>query len=101
MRYYVIGDEDTVIGFRFAGIPGDIVQTAEEARKALARAEKDPEIAVVIMTDVIADTIRPEVNRVRFHGVVPLLVEVPGPGGPSPKRRALLSLIREAVGVRV
>lgn len=101
MRYHVIGDEDTVLGFRYAGIPGEIVANAEEARAALERADRDPDLAIIIITDVIADLIRPEVNRVRFDQVLPLLVEVPGPGGPSPKRSDLLALIREAVGIRV
>jgi len=101
MRYHVIGDEDAVLGFRFAGVPGEIVQTAEEARSALGRAVADPGITIIIVTDVVADLIRPEVHQVRFGRALPLLVEVPGPRGPSPQRRDLLSLIREAVGVRV
>jgi len=101
MRYHVIGDEDTVLGFRFAGIPGDLVQSAEEARAALERATRQPDIAILIVTDVVADLIRDEVNAVRFNQTLPLVVEVPGPGGPSPKRQDLLALIRQAVGIRV
>ena len=101
MRYYVIGDEDTVLGFRYAGIQGDLVESAQEARDALGRATRQPDIGIVIITDLVADLIRAEVNAVRFGGKLPLLVEVPGPRGPSPKRQDLLALIREAVGIRV
>lgn len=101
MRYHVIGDEDTVLGFRYAGIPGDVVETPAEARAALDRANRDSEIAIIIINDYVADQIRPEVNQVRFDQVLPLLVEIPGPTGPSPQRRELLALIREAVGIRV
>lgn len=101
MRYYVIGDEDTVLGFRYAGVEGEVVSTSEEARQALARAGRLPDIGILIITDVVADTVRQEVNAVRFDRALPLVVEVPGPAGPSPLRRDLLSLIREAVGIRV
>jgi V/A-type H+-transporting ATPase subunit F len=101
MRYTVIGDEDTVLGFRYAGVPGEIVRTREEARAALDRANRNPEIAIIIITDTTADQIREEVNAVRFDLVLPLVVEVPSPGGPSPERRDLLTLIREAVGIHV
>ncbi len=101
MRYYVIGDEDTVLGFRYAGVEGEVVSGPEEAREALARATRLPDVGILIMTDVVADTIRREVNAVRFDRALPLVVEVPGPAGPSPQRRDLLALIREAVGIRV
>lgn len=101
MHYYVIGDEDTVLGFRFAGVPGEVVATASEAHDALQRVLRAGNVKILIMTETIADLIRPEVNAVRFDFVLPLLVEVPGPGGPSPARKDLLALIREAVGIKV
>ena len=101
MRYYVIGDEDTVIGFRFAGVPGEIVGTADEARAALARLAREGNVTILIIADAIADLIRAEVNALRFGFELPLVVEVPGPGGPSPERKDLLALIREAVGIKV
>jgi V/A-type H+-transporting ATPase subunit F len=101
MRYHVIGDEDTVLGFRYAGIPGEIVTDAASAHEAFERIRHLPDVAIIIITDVIADLIRAEVNAERFDRVLPLVVEVPGPSGPSPQRRDLLSLIREAVGIRV
>ena len=101
MRYYVIGDEDTVLGFRYAGVEGEIVASPEEAREALARVERSPDIGILIITDVVADTIRREVNAVRFDRALPLVVEVPGPTGPSPQRRDLLAMIREAVGIKI
>ena len=101
MRYHVIGDEDTVLGFRFAGIRGEIARDADAARKALREVCQRTDVGIVIITDVVADLIREEVNEIRFGLALPLVVEVPGPGGPSPKRSNLLDLIREAVGVKV
>jgi len=101
MRYHVIGDEDTVLGFRYAGVPGDIAPDAASAREALERVARERDVAVLIMTESVADLIRDEVNRVRFNFELPLVVEVPGPGGPSPERKDLLALIREAVGIKV
>ncbi len=101
MRYHVIGDEDTVLGFRYAGIPGEVAADAAAAREAFERVIRLPDVAIVIIADRVADTIRPMVNAQRFGGVMPLVVEVPGPDGPSPEREDLLALIREAVGIRV
>jgi len=101
MRYFVIGDDDTVLGFRYAGVPGWAVASPAEAREALRRAAEDRELGIVIVQEDIADSIRAEVDRVRFGGRLPLVVEAPGRPGPSPKRRELMDVIQEAVGFRL
>jgi V/A-type H+-transporting ATPase subunit F len=101
LAYYVVGDEDTVLGFRYAGVPGEVVTNTEEARKAFGQAVAERRARVLILTDVIAETIRDEVNAVRATSAWPLVVEIPGPTGPMPGKRTLLQLIQEAVGVRI
>jgi len=101
LAYYVIGDEDTVLGFRYGGVPGTVVTNTQEAREAFARAVDDRRARILILTDVVAETIRDEVNKVRAAAAWPLVVEIPGPTGPLPGKRTLLQLIQEAVGVRI
>jgi len=60
-----------------------------------------PDVGIIILTDVVAEGIRDEVDEVRAKGVKPLVVELPGPAGPLEGKRTLLDLITEAVGVRI
>ena len=101
MKYFVIADEDTVLGFRYAGVEGQAVHTPEEARAALAECVASGGIGIVILTDEIAATIRKEVNKLRFGSQTPLIVQIPGPDGPLPGRPDLLAVIREAMGIKV
>jgi V/A-type H+/Na+-transporting ATPase subunit F len=101
MSFYVIADEDTVLGFRYAGVAGEAVESPAAAREALERACRAGRYGIVILTDQVADSIRDEVNRVRFVQQEPVVVEIPGPKGPSPMRPDLMKLIQEAVGVRL
>jgi V/A-type H+-transporting ATPase subunit F len=101
MKYYAIGDSDTVLGFRFAGIEGKVVASSAEAHAALKEASARADVGVIIITEEVAERIREEVTAVKLKVSRPLLIEIPGPSGPSPKRRTLLSIITEAVGVRV
>ncbi len=101
MSYYVIGSEDMVLGFRYAGVPGTVVGNADEASAALATACADDEVRIVIVEDVVAESIHEEVNRVRFQQTRPVVVEIPGAAGPNPNRPDLLKLIREAVGIKL
>jgi len=100
MEYFVIADEDTVLGFRYAGVEGQVVRSADEARAALATHAADGQAAIVIITDEIAHAIEDDVNRLRFESRMPIVVEIPGPAGPRPGRPDLMALIREAMGIQ-
>lgn len=101
MEYFVIADEDTVLGFRYAGVEGQAVRTSDEARTALATQAASGRAGVIILTDDVANTIRDDVNRLRFGSGMPIVVQVPGSSGPAPGRPNLPALIREALGVRL
>jgi V/A-type H+-transporting ATPase subunit F len=99
-RYFVVGDEDTVLGFQCAGVAGAVVNTSQEAAEALRRV-REGGVGVVIVTEEVADMVRAEMDALRFEEALPLVVEVPGPQGPLPGRRTLSDIIREAVGIKV
>ena len=101
MKYYCIADEDTVRGFRLAGVAGQAVASAPEAAQAIESAAAQPDCAVIILTETVADSIRPQVERIRFEWQRPLLIEIPGPDGPLPGRKRLRQLAQEAVGINM
>ena len=101
MTFYCIADEDTVRGFRLAGVPGRAVAAPQEAAAALAHAAARPEVSIVILTDIVAADIREDVDRIRLELDRPLIVEIPGPEGPMPGRKTLRQLVQEAVGIRL
>ena len=101
MSFYVIADEDTVLGFRYAGIPGEAVESPTAAREAFDRVCRSGRHDIVVLTEPVADGMRDAVNHIRFDVQEPVVVEVPGPKGPSPARPDLMKLIQEAVGLRL
>ncbi len=101
MKFFCIGDEDTVRGFRLAGITAETATTAEEAYNAIRVARAQPDCGIIIITQEVAAWIREEVETIRLEQDRPLIVEIPGPEGPLPGRKGLRELVQEAVGVRV
>jgi V/A-type H+/Na+-transporting ATPase subunit F len=99
--FYCIADEDTVRGFRLAGVDGQVVTSPKKAAEALERAVGRKGLGVLILTDAVAAGIRNEVDAVRTGRTLPLVVEIPGPEGPMPGRKALRQFIQEAVGIRI
>lgn len=101
MKFYCIADEDTVRGFRLAGVEGEAVATAAEAQAAVERASRQPHLGVLILTDAVAAEIRPLVDEIRLEREQPLIAEIPGPEGAMPGRKTLRQFVQEAVGIRV
>lgn len=101
MKFYCIADEDTVRGFRLAGVEGRVVSSPGEAAEALAEVAVQPDLGIVVLTQQVAAGIREEVDAFRLDRDQPLLVEIPGPEGPMPGRQDLRRLAGSAVGIRM
>ncbi len=101
MRFLCIGDHDTVMGLRFAGVEGVVVEGPGQAREEFRKATRLEDVGVLIIPDPIAWHLREEIREVRFSRARPAVVEIPGPEGRVPGRPKLIDLIREAIGVRV
>ena len=101
MKFYCIADEDTVRGFRLAGIAGQIVGTDSAAAAALVEVLEKRDCGIIILTEPVAAGIRPQVDAIRLGRDQPLIVEVPGPEGSMAGRKSLRAFVQEAVGLRV
>ena len=101
MAFFVIGGEELVIGFRFAGVPGTVAETADEAREAFRTATTMPGVRVLIVSEEVSALIPREVMDWQMSGAYPLLVEIAGIEGHKEGRAGLIDAIREAVGLHV
>lgn len=97
----VIGNQDAVWGFALAGVRGQVATTAEELNQALDAALADQGLGIVLVTEDVAKLARQRVDLLMVRSTSPLVVEIPGPGGPSPDRPALSEVIRQTIGVRI
>jgi vacuolar-type H+-ATPase subunit F/Vma7 len=101
VAFYVIGEEEVVIGFRFVEVPGVAVGSAEEAREAFRTATRGGNVKVLVLTEQVSAMIPQEVMDWQLSGDYPLIVEIPGIDGHIENRTSLIDSIREAVGLHV
>ncbi len=101
MKYFVIGDEDTVLGFGMVGVEGRSVTSQEDADRAFGEALEDTQVGIVIITEAAADLIRSKVDHYVFSRSFPLIVEVPGRDGPKEGRPELKELVNRAIGINL
>ncbi len=98
MNYFVIGDEDTILGFSLVGVAGLVATNPGEARAAWDKALESHMNAIIIITEDIADMMRETVDRYLFSEVFPLVVEIPSARGEGTSRD-IRALVNEAIGV--
>ena len=101
MKLMVIGHPDAVRGFALVGVQGEIVTTAETLKAALDKALDDKSIGIILVTEDAAALARQRIDYLTAHSTIPLVVEIPGPGGPQADRPSLSEVIRRTTGVRI
>ena len=100
MRFFLISDNsDAMNGLRLAGIEGTVARSEADLRHALADAANQPDIAVLLVTEKIAETYTATLDSARAGG--PLLITVPSTGGGAAGKDRLTRYIREAIGVKI
>ncbi len=101
MKYAIIGDEDAVMGFGIVGVRGRVAANAEEARRAFEALRQEPDIGIILITERVAEMIRPLMEAQMFSTSFPLLVEVPDRTGPMPGRQGVKSMVNAAIGIKL
>lgn len=100
MNIFVIGSAPAVWGFALAGVEGRTVETADEVQAALDAALGQADIGIVLITEDVASLARDRVDQLIVRSEVPLVVEIPGPEGPSPDYPLIQDLLQRAIGVK-
>jgi V/A-type H+/Na+-transporting ATPase subunit F len=101
MKYSIIGDEDAVMGFGIVGIQGRVAANAEQARQAFETLQKDPDIGIILITERVAEMIRPLMDAYMLSTSFPLMVEVPDRKGPLPDRVGIQAMVNKAIGIKI
>ncbi len=100
MRIAVIGDRETVAGFRLAGVKESyIAEDGFSAQKQIKHLFNMPGIAVIFVTaDLYSDISDMIHDRINSGSVYPIVVEIP-PAHGEIKEDPIREIVRRAVGI--
>src|SRR5512143_3861305 len=100
MKIFVVVNQEAVLGFSLAGVHGKAVASAQEVNDALDEALAMPEAGIVLVTEDAAALIEARMDQLKLRSMVPLVVEIPGPGGSAAGRPSLNEIVLRAIGVK-
>ena len=96
----VLGDRDSVLGFKALGLDIFPVEGTDEARHTLHRLAKE-DYAIIYMTEQLAAVLQADVNRYKTS-VTPAVILIPGKSGSlGLGAQALQKAIERAVGADI
>lgn len=101
MKFFLIGDEVTILGYSLIGIKGVVVKNAEEAADALKKAISDPDMGIVLITQRIASEIQPLVDNAKLQMATPVVLEIPDRRGAMEGKESALEIVRRLIGIKV
>lgn len=101
MKYSIIGDEDTVLGFGIVGVTGRVAANPEEAQRAFKAILQQKDTGIIIITERVADMIRPLVDKFLFTSSFPLVVEIPDRSGSKPGKPGIKEMVNTAIGIKI
>ena len=101
MKYSIIGDEDTVLGFGIVGVSGKVANNPDEAERAFKAILQEKDTGIIIITERVADMIRSLVDKFLFTASFPLVVEIPDRNGSKPGKPGIKEMVNIAIGIRL
>ena len=95
----VLGDRDSVMGFKALGLDTFFVEEADEARHTLHRIAKE-EYAIIYITEQLAQLVPADIARYKTD--TPAIILIPGKSGSlGLGAQALQTAIERAVGADI
>ncbi len=101
MKLMVIGHPEAVLGFSLVGVGGRAATSAAEADQALEAVLSTPDVGIILVTEDVAAMIQTRMDELKMHSTVPLVVEIPAPGGPPPGKPSLNEMVKRAIGIKI
>jgi vacuolar-type H+-ATPase subunit F/Vma7 len=98
----IIGDSDTITGFRLVGVEGVEVSSVDEAEQAFDKALQRSDLAMIILSQAFSfqEKMHEKIETVRRERRTPLIVEVPPSHGPKGEGH-LADVISKTLGFRL
>ena len=101
MKMYLLSsDEDTLTGFRLAGVEGRLTQSESELLSAFETLEKDKSVGIVLVTRTLSSNYSAAILEKKKSARL-LITEIPDMKNPDAGIDSITSYVRDAVGIQV
>ena len=102
MKVFIISDNThTLTGMRLSGVEGVVVHGREEILKELAKVKAKRDVGILLITELLAERVQLELNKMKLSLSLPIIVEIPDRHGTRRPPDFLTRYIRESIGLKI
>ncbi|TFG90665.1 MAG: ATP synthase subunit F [Candidatus Atribacteria bacterium] len=102
MKVFILSDNThTLTGMRLSGVEGVVVHEREEILKELAKVKEKRDIGILLITELLAERVQLELNKMKLSRSLPIIVEIPDRHGTRRPPDFLTRYIRESIGLKI
>jgi V/A-type H+-transporting ATPase subunit F len=102
MKVFMLSDNThTLTGMRLSGVEGVVVHEREDILKELAKVKEKQEIGILLITELLAERVQLELNKMKLSQKLPIIVEIPDRHGTRRPADFLTRYIRESIGLKI
>ena len=102
MKIFLISDNThTLTGMRLSGVEGVVVHEREEILKELAKVKEKRDIGILLITELLAERVKLELDEIKLSSSLPIIVEIPDRHGTRRPPDFLTRYIRESIGLKI
>jgi len=98
-RVVAIGERDQVRGFRSAGVDTVPVKKPDDAARALQESIRDPAVALILLTESLANQMGPALKQARARSAAAILIVPSHRGSHHTSLMEMKALIEQSIGV--
>jgi V/A-type H+-transporting ATPase subunit F len=102
MKVFILSDNThTLTGMRLSGVEGVVVHEREDILKELVKVKEKRDIGILLITELLAERVQLELNKMKLSRSLPIIVEIPDRHGPRRPPDFLTRYIRESIGLKI
>ena len=102
MKVFMLSDNThTLTGMRLSGVEGVVVHEREEILKELAKVKEKRDVGILLITELLAERVQLELNKMKLSQKLPIIVEIPDRHGTRRPPDFLTRYIRESIGLKI
>lgn len=100
-KIIVLGDADTVLGFRLAGVVDTKVVQDSTADDAVGEALANPEAGILVITQETLAALSHKTKKLLAVTAKPVVIEIPGKRSVEVPGQSISDLVKKAIGIEL
>ena len=101
MKFFLIGDRETVLAFSLAGVEGQVAESKTEILTIFRKLKCRSDVGIIMITKPLAEQVHSFLHSMLMQKEGPLIVEIPDRHESLQQNRSVEAMVLSALGMKI